>query len=172
MREGKGTTFEGGQRVPCVMWGPGRIPAGTESDELVGTIDLLPTIAALTDSSLPADREIDGLDASVLLASDEAGPRDEFLYYTSRGVIEGMRQGKWKLLVKKPQPQGGARKKGGRGATPAEEVMLFDLSSDIGEATNLAEGNPEVVERLRLRMGELDAAIEAKARAPWLKDEA
>ena len=172
LREGKATTFEGGQRVPCVMWGPGRIPAGTESDELVGTIDLLPTIAALTDSSLPTDREIDGLDASVLLASDEAGPRDEFLYYTSRGVIEGMRQGKWKLLVKKAQQQGGARKKGGRGTAPAEEVMLFDLSSDIGEANNLAEGNPEVVERLRLRMAELDEEIEANARAPWLKDEA
>ncbi|MDB4260076.1 sulfatase, partial [Akkermansiaceae bacterium] len=64
LREGKGTTFEGGQRVPCVMWAPGRIPAGTTCDSLCGTIDLLPTITALTESALPEDKKIDGLDIS------------------------------------------------------------------------------------------------------------
>ena len=53
LREGKGTTFEGGQRVPCVMWAPGRIPAGTECADLIGTIDMLPTIAAITGVPLP-----------------------------------------------------------------------------------------------------------------------
>ena len=67
LRDGKGTTFEGGQRVPCVMWGPGRIPAGTTCGELTGTIDLLPSIAALTKTPLPEDRKIDGLDISLLI---------------------------------------------------------------------------------------------------------
>ncbi|MEM8956111.1 MAG: sulfatase [Verrucomicrobiota bacterium] len=173
LREGKGTTFEGGQRVPCVMWGPGRVPAGTSCHELMGTIDLLPTIAALTGTELPGERKIDGLDASELVIGDgKESPREEFIYYTSRGDLEGLRQGKWKLLVKKPAaPRGAARKKGGGGgAAPKEEVMLFDLSADIGETENLAEGNPEVVERLKARMVELDAEIEANARAPWEKE--
>ena len=76
LRDGKGTTFEGGQRVPCVMWGPGRIPAGTECDELMGTIDLLPTIATLTNTPLPGKNKIDGLDASGLLLGSAASSGD------------------------------------------------------------------------------------------------
>lgn len=167
LREGKGTTFEGGQRVPCVMWGPGRIPAGTECDELAGTIDLLPTIAALTDTPLPADREIDGVDISVLLTEGAESPRNEFIYYSSRGNIEGLRQGKWKLLVKKGRAQKGKAK--GK-AEPAAEYMLFDLSADIGEEANLASANPEVVEALQKRMAELDAEIAENARVAWEKE--
>ena len=167
LREGKGTTFEGGQRVPCIMWGPGRIPAGTECDELMGTIDLLPTIAALTGSSLPKEKKIDGLDASALLTTDAESPRDEFVYYTSRGELEGLRQGKWKLLVKKARKP---RKAGKDWKAPAPEKMLFDLDADIGEKTNLAEANPEVVEKLIARMTALDAEITENARAPWLKE--
>ena len=101
LREGKGTTFEGGQRVPCVMRGPG-IPAGTECGELIGTIDLLPTFAAITKSKLPKKNKIDGVNSLGLLQGKiEAPVRKEFLYYTSRGDIEGIRQGRWKLLVKK-----------------------------------------------------------------------
>ena len=101
LRDGKGTTFEGGQRVPCVMWAPGRIPAGTECNELMGTIDLLPTIAELTKTPLPKDKKIDGLNAASLLEGGNDSPRKEFIYYTSRGDLEGLRHGKWKILVKK-----------------------------------------------------------------------
>ncbi len=177
LREGKGTTFEGGQRVPCVMWGPGRIPAGTECDKLVGTIDLLPTIAALTETPLPSDRKIDGLDASALMLSEGevASPRDEFLYYTSRGAIEGIRKGKWKLLVKNPsrgRNKGKGKGKGkdkGKGSPPTPEVLLFDLDGDLAEQNNLAGEKTEIVNDLRARMTELDAEVEANARAPWEK---
>ena len=99
LRNGKGTTFEGGQRVPCLIRGPG-IPAGTVCSELTGTIDVLPTIAALTETKLPADRKIDGMDVSGLWnGTEEQSPRKEFLYYTSQGKIEGIRRGDWKLLV-------------------------------------------------------------------------
>ena len=166
LREGKGTTFEGGQRVPCIMWGPGRIPAGTECGELVGTIDLLPTIAALTKTPLPEKNKIDGLDASALLSEDAKSPRTEFLYYTSRGDIEGLRQGKWKLLAKKARRPRNAPK---NSKGPAPQMMLFDLDADMGEQNNLAESNPEVVEKLAKRMAELDAEITENAREPWFK---
>jgi arylsulfatase A-like enzyme len=168
LRGGKGTTFEGGQRVPCVMWGPGRIPAGTECDQLTSTLDLLPTIAALTETELPSNRKIDGLDISGLLTNPGSpSPRNEFLYYSSRGNLDGIRQGKWKLLKKKIR-----RKKNQPVVEGAPEfsMMLFDLVGDIGEKNNLAEEYPELVTTLDARMMELDAEIEQNARPVWLKD--
>ena len=162
LRDGKGSTFEGGQRVPCVMWAPGRIPAGTTCDQLCGTIDLLPTIASLTKTPLPSDKKIDGLDISKLLTTDDKTPRSEFVYYTSRGDIEGLRQGKHKLLVKGPRN----KKKNPKAKA---EVMLFDLEADLGEKNNLAESKPEVVAKLKARMLELDAQIAKEARQPWFK---
>ena len=81
LREGKGTTFEGGQRVPCLIRGPG-IPAGTVCNELTGTIDVLPTIAALTNKPLPKQNKIDGMDVSKLwMGETEQSPRNEFVHY-------------------------------------------------------------------------------------------
>ena len=168
LRDGKGTTFEGGQRVPCVMWGPGRIPAGTECDELMGTIDLLPTIAALTETELPGKNKIDGLDASGLLLGTASTPRDEFVYYTSRGQLEGLRQGEWKLLVKRPHQN--ADKPAPKNPQPPE-ILLFNLLADKGEQTNLAAVNSEVVAKLEARMTELDAEITENARAAWVMEE-
>jgi len=162
LREGKGTTFEGGQRVPCVMWAPGRIPAGTTCDQLCGTIDLLPTIASLTKTPLPSDKKIDGLDISKLLMSEEKSPRNEFVYYTSRGDVQGLRQGKYKLLVKHPRNKR-------RNPKAKVEVMLFDLLADVGEKNNLADSMPELVAKLTARMKELDAQIEKEARKAWFK---
>jgi len=167
LREGKGTTFEGGQRVPCLMRGPG-IPAGTVCGELTGTIDILPTIAAITGSPLPGARKIDGMDVSALWkGTSEESPRDEFVYYTSRGEVEGIRAGKWKLLVKKPRPPRNRAKAKNKAKAAPVQVLLFDLSKDMGEENNLADDHPKVVERLRMRMEEKDAEITANARAPW-----
>jgi len=170
LREGKGTTFEGGQRVPCLIRGPG-IPAGTVCDELTGTIDVLPTIAAITKTPLPQDKQIDGLDVSGLwMGTANSSPRTEFIHYTSQGNLEGLRQHNWKLLVKKPrQGNQGNRDKNAAAAKP-DQVMLFDLSNDIGEQTNLADADPDIVEKLRSRMEELDAEITRNARAPWMKN--
>ena len=160
LREGKGTTFEGGQRVPCVMRGPG-IPAGSVCNELTGTIDLLPTIAALTGKPLPSKNKIDGVDASGLWkGTAKKSPRKEFLHYTSRGDIEGIRSGNWKLLVKK-QRRNNAKK---------PQLHLFDLAKDVGEKNNLAEAKPAVVKELQARMKELDAEITKNARSPWFKN--
>lgn len=157
LRDGKMSTFEGGQRVPAIIWAPGRIPSGTETSALASTIDILPTIASLTGTALPAHRTIDGVDISPLLTGDAKSPREEFLYYALSGQLEGIRQGDWKLLTRssngKDQP----------------ETMLFNLDKDIGEKNNLARENPELVERLAHRMKELDATIEAEARPVWSK---
>ena len=171
LREGKGTTFEGGQRVPCLMRGPG-IPAGTVCDELTGTIDLLPTIASLTGSSLPEGRKIDGMDVSGLWKGTvEKSPREEFVYYTSQGVVEGLRQGDWKLLVKKPRrPRNQKAKAKAKADQKPPEILLFDLSKDVGEQNNLAGAKPEMVSRLRERLEAIDAEITENARAPWVKE--
>ena len=164
LREGKGTTFEGGQRVPCLIRGPG-IPAGTVCSELSGTIDILPTIAALTGKPLPAGKKVDGLDVSSLwMGKTKESPRKEFLHYTSRGDLQGIRQGSWKLLVKN---QRGRRNQNRNAPTNSGQVLLFDLSKDLGEQNNLADQHPDLVKKLRQRMEALDKEITANARAPW-----
>ena len=168
LREGKGTTFEGGQRVPCVMRGPG-IPAGTVCDKLTGTIDVLPTIAALTGKPLPATNKIDGLDVSGLWKGTvKESPREEFLHYTSRGAVEGIRSGNWKLLVKKPRVP--RRQSGTKTNNKPPQLYLFDLAKDVGEKNNLIQAKPEVVKKLQARMEALDAEITKNARKPWFKN--
>ena len=165
LRDGKGTTFEGGQRVPCLIRGPG-IPAGTVCNELMGTIDVLPTIAAITGKPLPSAKKIDGIDASSLWKGTANGAlREEFVYYTSRGQVEGLRQGNWKLLVKKPRQHRNRK----RSPERKPQVFLFDLSKDIGEQNNMAEKHADIVKRLQERMEELDAEIAKNARSPWFK---
>jgi arylsulfatase A-like enzyme len=167
LRDGKGTTFEGGQRVPCLMRGPG-IPPGTVCSGLTGTIDVLPTIAAITGTPLPKNRKIDGMDVSGLwMGTVEESPRDEFLHYTSRGVLEGIRQGNWKLLVKTPRAPRNQRKAPANTTPP--QVLLFDLNKDIGEQNNLADDCPEIVNRLKARMQELDAEVSENTRSVWTK---
>lgn len=163
LREGKFSTFEGGQRVPCIMWAPGRIPEGTVCDALASTIDLLPTIATITGTPLPAGCPIDGVDISALLKGSSKSVRNEFLYYGGNGVLEGFREGDWKLLIQK---QEGVKKKESQAKS---EPMLFNLTDDVGEKHNLAAQKPEIVDHLRKKMLEQDAAIEAGARPVWKK---
>jgi len=164
LRSGKTSTFEGGFRVPCIMWAPGRIPAGTECHALASTIDLLPTIAAITGTPLPPERVIDGMDISALVKGTAESVRKEFLYYAAwSGRIEGIREGDWKLLevikeAKNPQE-----------SAPAADLMLFNLADDVAEKNNLAAEKPEVVARLRQRMHEMDAVLDAGARPVWKK---
>jgi len=153
LREGKGTTFEGGVRVPCVMNWPGRIPAGTVCDELTATIDLLPTIAGLIGAELPA-RRIDGLDIAPQLLQQPAppSPHASYLYYWGQH-LQAIRSGRWKLhfphdyrsLVGPPgrdgKPSGYAQRK--------TELSLYDLAADVGETTNVAAEHPEIVARLQ-----------------------
>ena len=145
LRNGKGTTWEGGQRVPCVIQGPG-IPAGTVNDEIFSTIDLLPSICKLAGVELKIRGKIDGLDASGLMLGKSESPRKEFLYYSSRGALNGIRQGNFKLRKVK------------------KTIELYDLKKDISEKNNLAKEMPEKVEALSKRMLEQDAEINKNKR--------
>jgi arylsulfatase A-like enzyme len=152
-------------RVPCVIWAPGRIPAGTECDQLTSSLDLLPTIASLVGAPLPENRIIDGIDISnVWKDPTSKTPREEFLYYASKGDLEGIRQGKWKLLKHKKR-----RRKDEPDGPPQYNIMLFNLIDDLGEQTNLADDYPERVKTLTHRMETLDSEIESNARPTWQK---
>jgi len=159
LRAGKGTTFEGGQRVPCVMWAPGRIPAGTSTDAFSSTMDLLPTIAAVTKTKLP-QRKIDGFDISSTFNSDNS-PRDEMIFYSKNGPLEGIRKGDWKYLEVTPR-------KNKRNPNPKTNTYLFNLADDIGEQNNLLQSNEDVASQLKARMAEVDAEVSSNAR-PVLK---
>ena len=163
LRAGKGTTFEGGQRVPCIMWAPGKIPAGSSTNAFTTTMDLLPTIAAITESKLPENRKIDGFDITSALTSDDS-PRNEMVFYSSRGELDGIRVGDWKFL----SPSKWNRKKK---QVLRPETFLFNLADDIGEQTNLLQSNSEKAGELKARMEATDAEITANAREVWRKPE-
>jgi arylsulfatase A len=130
LRGYKGSTLEGGMRVPTIAWWPGRIPAGTETDAVTGMMDVLPTFVKLAGGGPPTDRKLDGADIWPILAGQPGAksPHDVFYYY--RGFkLEAVRSGPWKLHLARQE--------------------LYNLETDIGESTNVAAANPEVVRRLR-----------------------
>ena len=154
LREGKGTAFEGGTRVPCVMSWPGRIPAGTTCDELATTMDVLPTVARLIGTEVPTDRIIDGKDIWPLMADepDARSPHDVLWCYWS-GALHAVRDQQWKLHVPHPY-ESMAGRQGGRDGTPVPAqqahtgLALYDLIADVGETTDVAAEHPEIVARL------------------------
>ncbi|WP_144059461.1 sulfatase family protein [Rhodopirellula sallentina] len=165
LRAGKGTTFEGGQRVPCVMWGPGRIPAGTTTDAFTSTMDLLPTIAGVTNHPLPSDVQIDGFDITSTFQSNES-PRHELVFYSASGQLKGIRVDQWKLLE---NPKTAAKANASGKAKNSVVGLLFDLSGDIGEQDNRFAQDPEIAERLKRRMRAVDEEITTNARPVWRK---
>ena len=153
LREGKGTAWEGGARVPCVMRFPGRISAARECDNIASTIDLLPTIAAVTGSPLAGNR-IDGVDLSPLLDGMEgANPRDHFFFYYG-GELQAVRAGRWKLHFPHRYRSyvgvtAGNDGQPGPYTTGETGLELYDLENDVGELVNVADKLPEVVKRLQ-----------------------
>ncbi len=152
-REGKGTTWEGGQRVPFVARWPGKIPAGKTCDEFCSTLDVLPTCVKLTGGKVPTDRIIDGQDIWPLLSQPGAkSPHEVFYYYWDTG-LEAVRSGEWKLHFPHVYRslQGAAGKDGlPNGYLQAKtELALYNLKSDPGEKSNVADNNADVVARLQ-----------------------
>ncbi|MBW8332289.1 MAG: sulfatase [Prolixibacteraceae bacterium] len=155
LREGKGASFEGGQREPCIMKWPGHIQEGTICNKLASTIDILPTLAAITEAPLP-EKRIDGVNILPLLLGDEnANPRESFLYYYRKNSLEAVRKGNWKLVFAHPGRTYIGFKPGADGfpgATNenfAHEEGLYDLRRDAGERFDVKEFYPEVVADLK-----------------------
>ena len=152
LREGKGTAFEGGPRVPAIMRWPGRIAAGAVTDGMASTIDLLPTITAATGSRLPR-QEIDGVNLLPLLeGEDGAEPRTQFYFYYV-GELRGVREGKWKRVYQHRTRSYVGVEPGNDGypgpySFPTVPAALYDLEADIGETTDVSATYPDIVERL------------------------
>jgi arylsulfatase len=152
LREGKGTAFEGGVRVPAIMRWPGRIEAGSVSRRMASTIDILPTLAAVTGAALP-EVPIDGVSILPLLEGDESAvPRDRFYYYYG-GELRAVREGKWKRVYRHRTRSYMGVEPGDDGlpgayAFPTVMTALYDLENDIGETTDVSADHPEVVQRL------------------------
>jgi arylsulfatase A len=155
LREGKGTSFEGGVRVPFVARFPGQIPAGHVCREPAMTIDVLPTLAKRIGAKLAEERRIDGLDVWPLVTGKpEAKTPHDALYFYWGGGLEAIRSGAWKLHFPHAYRSMDG-KPGGTGGTPAAyaqaktDLALFNLENDVGEKTNVIEQHPEVAARLK-----------------------
>jgi arylsulfatase A len=157
LREGKGTCWEGGVRVPCIVRWPGQIPAGSTSETMLMTIDLLPTIARLVGAP-PPDRPIDGLDVWPILAGEpgEKNPHDAYLFYYEQNQLQAVASGdgRWKLQLPHTYRTLAGRS-GGVGGVPAKyenrkiaRPELYDLVRDVGETTDVIADHPDIARAL------------------------
>ena len=161
LREGKGTMWEGGSRVPCIIRWPGRITAGSVSHQLAATIDILPTIASITGAALPA-RPIDGVSIQAILEGDtSATPREEYYYYYG-GELIAVRKGKMKLVFPHSYRSYAGIDLGldgypgiykgvlGKYAVGKSKLELYDLDNDMSESKDVSEMYPDVVKTLQV----------------------
>ncbi|MEC7638032.1 MAG: sulfatase-like hydrolase/transferase, partial [Verrucomicrobiota bacterium] len=139
LRNGKGSCYEGGYRLPCIIKWPKKIKPGVISDAIFATIDFMPTFSNICGFDLPKDIHIDGIDQTELLTGKRKTGRN-FFYFDKAGV----RKGKWKYLKPNAYFYGYAvednRKKNDE---------LYNLEIDIGETNNLAKKFPEKVDELK-----------------------
>jgi arylsulfatase A-like enzyme len=154
LREGKGTSFDGGMREPAIFRWRGKIPAGGECREPAMTIDVLPTVARLAGAKLDPEQPIDGVDIWPLIAGEKAAKSPhESLYFYWGGHLDGIRSGKWKLHL--PHDYRSLKDAPGSGGLPGPYVQktigtaLFDLEQDPGESRNVLAEHPDVAERLK-----------------------
>lgn len=147
LRNGKGSPYEGGYRLPCLCRWPGKVPAGRVSDAVIATIDFLPTFARLAGFQVPDDRRVDGIDQTDLLLGKRETGRDHFYFHNA-----GVRQGQWKYLKAQAFFHGYAVEDGRK-----KVDELFNLESDLGERTNLAEKYPDKVAELKRLLQTIEA---------------
>jgi arylsulfatase A len=167
LRGRKGETDEGGMRVPFIARFPGRIPTELVCRGVASTMDLLPTLARLSDAPLP-DKPLDGVDIWPLLTGDkEEVDRDPLLYFDG-WQLQCARRGPWKLHVSRyncliwaPEPAGG------RFNLPLPRPELYDLDADPGESYDVAAGNPQIVCEIRERMEQLLSTFPSQVWAAW-----
>jgi len=144
LRAGKGTTWEGGMRVPGIAWWPGTVPAGRTSDALATVMDFMPTYHQLVTGKPFDSTTIDGHDLSPLLKGQTQYTPYKAFYYYDRDQLQAVRSGKWKLHL--PLQNRFKAHHTDNGFEIGAE--LYDLTADIGEQQNVADQHPDVVETL------------------------
>lgn len=149
----KGSTLEGGMRMPTVVRWPAKIPASTVNNQLLTAMDLLPTFAKLAGAKLPKDRVIDGKNISLVLQGKSKSPHKAFFYY-SKENLQAVRVGQWKLHIsKKNLPK------------------LYNLETDISETKNVAKEYPKIVEKLKKEIQKFEQELEKNSRpAAYIKN--
>ena len=153
LRAGKGTTFEGGQRVPAVFWWPGTIEAGSTVTQMGSTLDMMATLASLTGGELPTDRKLDSYDLSPALLGQGDSPRNEFFYW-ARAKVHAVRSGPHKLHVVQREPVNYGRE------VRLDSPELYHLEHDQAEQFDIAEGHADVVSRMQQLIADHKADIE------------
>ena len=154
LRGFKGSTWEGGMREPTIAWWPGRVPAGRTCDEVACTMDVLPTFVHLAGGEVPAERVIDGRDIRPLLFNEPGAksPHEAFYYFaTGVGNLDAVRSGPWKYRL---QP----------------EKALYNLDKDVGETTDVAAANPDVVKRMQAFVDKMDKDLGVTGRGPGVRE--
>lgn len=165
LRNGKGTTFEGGMRVPALMMYPDMIRPGRQYDGPATLLDFLPTFVELAGAKLPHDLVVDGHSLIPVFKDDKAleEPERPIAYY-SHGRLEAFRMGDWKLKraydgQNNPVPSFLRPFMKGEAALGTHDKMLFNLEEDIGETRNLAKKHPEKIEELEAAIKKFEAAL-------------
>lgn len=153
LRDGKGSTWEGGMREPTLFWWPGTIQPGVVM-EMGSTLDLLPTFGRLAGAKLPTDRTLDGFDLSPTLLEGKSSPRDQMIYYHGDEVF-AVRQGMYKAHFKTKTSYTGQRE-----AKEHNPPLLFHLGHDPGEQHDLAKQHPKIIETLQALKRDHQASVE------------
>ncbi len=152
-RDGKGSTWEGGMRVPAIVYWPGKIPAGTLNATRTSTLDLYPTLLRLAGRELPGGRTIDGRDISQVLFDNTSSQEERvFFFYGSRNTVHAVRKGKWKLHIHTSSQTGADYFNG-------KLPLLFDLENDPSEKYDLSDKHPDIVKDLQAEIRIQDEAV-------------
>jgi arylsulfatase A len=165
LRDGKGTVWERGLRVPAIMRWPGKIPEGQVTSEIGSNIDILPTFAGLAGAELPSKHVIDGKDLWPLISvRGGKSPRETFLYYegqifyraedgapVNEPILRGICEGRWKVFLESPE-------------VDVDGPALYDLYADVGEVNNVADRHADVVKRLSKLARENDRELMSQIR--------
>lgn len=154
LREAKATTFDGGNRIPCIMYWKGHTKPGTICNKLASNIDLFPTFAEISGAPLP-QKKIDGVSILPLIKGDDsANPRESFVYYLNKNDLEAVTDGEFKLVYSHKYVTYGAYEPGNDGqpgkltVIEVEKPELYDLRRDPGERYNVISQYPERVIKL------------------------
>lgn len=140
LRSGKGSTWEGGMREPCIMWSPGNIKPAVITG-LGTTMDLYTTFSKMTGVPIPADRVVDGMDLTSVLLEGKESLRREVFYYR-RDQLHAVRVGDYKAHFITQEPYGPA-------AVKHDPPLLYNLNNDPSEKYDVAAANPEIIEMIK-----------------------
>lgn len=143
LRDGKGSTWEGGMREPALAWWPGTVKPGSICRDVASTLDLLATAAALSGAELPKDRVLDSYDLTPVLRGEGGSGRELLFYYRGYNLM-AVRKGPWKMHLMTQDAYGA----GARAPVAQDPPILYHLEHDPSERFNVAGAHPELLQEI------------------------